>query len=207
MTTDNFIINEIFGKDEYKLKAEFVIKPNDVVVDVGAQIGIFSLYCASKGANVYAYEPMKPNYKLLLKNKGNNKFNNIHAFNLGLSSKKEVLRLFLSTNSGGHSIFNKSSHYQLITCITLKDVIDSNNLETIDLLKIDCEGAEYQILFSTSTECFNKIKAMIIEYHEFPSITFKAKDIKEFLTKLNFMIQEKKYENQPAGILYVKAKK
>jgi tRNA/tmRNA/rRNA uracil-C5-methylase (TrmA/RlmC/RlmD family) len=54
--------------DQLYLQAGLSISPGDVVLDIGANIGVFTLYAAKQGAQVYAYEPMPPTYGVLQQN-------------------------------------------------------------------------------------------------------------------------------------------
>jgi FkbM family methyltransferase len=171
---------------------------NATIVDIGANIGAFSIYAACSGDNntVYAYEPMPENYELLVRNiKINNMEQRIRAFNLGISSQKERRMLYLN-DSLSHSVCcQKEGNPSIeISCISLEDIFTSNSLKSIDLLKIDCEGAEYAILFNASSACFEKIKEIRMEYHNIDGRN-KAGELIRFLKeqgKKVVLLREKK---------------
>lgn len=148
------------------------IKKNDIVFDIGAHIGSFSILAANKGATVYAFEPEKNNYLLLLKNiKINNLENKIIPFDFGVYSQNQELKLYESSNTGGHSIINNSNQfnqkYQLIKLKTLENICKELKIDHIDLLKIDIEGSEYDLFKNLTNEIYKKIKIVIGEYHLF----------------------------------------
>lgn len=169
------------------------IKNNSTIIDIGANIGVFSIFAASTSQNttVYAYEPMQTSYELLLKNIEINKLEkSIVPFKLGIASSKEKRKLFLA--SGGspfHSIYSdKNEKYIEIDCITLKDVFDKNKIKQCDILKIDCEGAEFEILYNTPKENFSKIKEIRLEYHNQKKEKYNIENLIKFLKNNGFKI-------------------
>lgn len=145
------------------------IPNNSIIVDIGANIGAFSIYATfmSKNSVVYSYEPMVENYELFVKNiKMNNLEKVIHPYNLGIFSKKERKKLFLNDTLSHSMVANVcNKKYVEVDCIALKDIFESNSIKYIDLLKIDCEGAEFEILYNTPDEYFSKIREIRMEYH------------------------------------------
>src|SRR3990167_6694466 len=86
------------------------IKDGDIVIDVGANIGYYTLLFAKKvGENgkVFAFEPDSASFAILEKNIKDNKFRNVEAFNIALSDKQEDLSLFISSeNLGDHRLYD-----------------------------------------------------------------------------------------------------
>jgi FkbM family methyltransferase len=81
--------------DELYLQAGISISAGDVVFDVGANIGVFTLYAANQGAEVYAYEPMPPSYAVLQQNiEAHGVGQLVHARNIGLSDRAEEKMMF-----------------------------------------------------------------------------------------------------------------
>ena len=117
---------------------------------MGANIGVFTLYAAATGGRVYAYEPMPENYEPLLRNlKRNNKLGPVQPFPFGLAGRRERRDLFLAKQDVGHSLIasNPGSDHRLgIECVSLADIFADNAITHCDLLKLDCEGAELEIL-------------------------------------------------------------
>lgn len=120
------------------------IKAGDRVLDIGAQVGIVSCYLAKQypGIKIEAYEPIKENFDRLIRNvKTNGVEVEAHIEAVTADGRDIVLHGDLSTNSGGVSMFGTGTKY------TAKSVsIDELLKEPVKLLKIDCEGAEYEIL-------------------------------------------------------------
>jgi FkbM family methyltransferase len=170
------------------------------VVDIGAHIGIFSIFAATKAKNgrVYSYEPLLENFKFLERNILINSLKNISIFNLGVAGRKMERKFFINP-VGGSLIGNSNLNFRRIQCITLEDIFNDNKLEKINFLKIDCEGAEYEILFNTPKEIFEKIDRISMEYHS-DSQNLNTK-LKEFLEKMGFKVI---FVNTPNHILYAK---
>lgn len=142
-TNDKTILNEIWIKKLYS-PTGFEIKENDIVIDIGAHIGIFSTFAAfqAKKGIVYSFEPLKENFELLKKNVEINKLKNIKIFNKGLGGREDFEKLYISEkNKAAHStkIIENKNNYTLIEITTLKKIIDQIN-NKVNLLKIDCEG-------------------------------------------------------------------
>lgn len=159
----NFIISltmirEIFVKDQYC--AQEFLKPDSVILDCGANIGIFSLYASflSPKGRIYSFEPTKATFGILKKNIiSNNLQNNIFVLNTALGDKKGKTKLIVSDNNmgGGNMILDsdflkgKESNYdktEFIEMTTIDDFIKENNIQKVDFIKIDTEGYEKQIL-------------------------------------------------------------
>jgi FkbM family methyltransferase len=192
-SADEGIIREILISNVY-LRHGFIIKKNDIVVDIGAQIGIFTLMAAGNATkgHVYSYEPMKKNFQYLKKNIERNKLSNVSIFNLGVLDKTESIKLFLSeTCTGSHSIIpckkQKRSKFEIINCIGLNEIFQLNKIKKCDFLKIDCEGSEYKILFNTSKDIFSKIRRIAMEYHLFENSP-QHRHLKKFLEKNGFEV-------------------
>ncbi len=189
-STDRFIINEVWLHKSYNPRG-FDIKPNDVVVDIGAHAGIFTILASyfAKQGQVYAFEPFKENYNLLLENINLNKIKNIQAFNKAVSDSSGKLKFYVSTskNKGQNSVYQlgESQKEVVVEKISFKDFI--KKIPKIDFLKIDCEGAEYEILFSLSKKELQKIKKISMEFHNYGKYT--GEDLARFLHKNGFKVK------------------
>lgn len=189
-STDRFIINEVWLHKSYNPKG-FEIRPNDIVVDIGAHAGIFTILASyfAKQGQVYAFEPFKENYNLVLENINLNKAKNVKVFNKAVSDSSGKLKFYVSTskNKGQNSIHKLGESQKEISVdkISFKDFL--RTIPKIDFLKIDCEGAEYGILFSLSRKELQKIKKISMEFHNYGKDT--GEDLARFLHKNNFKIR------------------
>ena len=168
------IIKEQFVDLQYF--PEFIpsnFKPK-VVLDIGGYIGDLSLYCASTfDSKVHCYEPTPQNYAMIQENINLNKDLNITVFNKGVSDSRQPIMLDVQEISGEiHASSHKKykSHVTTIEvpCVSLNDAIKEITEEKIDLVKIDCEGQEFEILKNIdSYELSTKIDYLAFEYHKF----------------------------------------
>lgn len=201
---DTATISVIFIKRDYGK-----IKEKVIIIDIGANIGTFSLYAASSTDNtiIYAYEPMPENYQLLSENiKANKLEDRIIPYNLGVAASNGDRKLYISGRSPFYSMHTKAESDQFINirCISLQEVFKSNKINECGLLKIDCEGAEFEILYNTPDSYFQRIKEIKLEYHN-------QKDIKEnhidvllkFLKEKGFQLDKLRRDSNFSGIAWL----
>ncbi|MBC8251296.1 MAG: FkbM family methyltransferase [Candidatus Nitrosopelagicus sp.] len=143
---------------EYNPLEMKIIKENvtsgDNVIDVGANIGIFTLSFSksvSTYGKVFSFEPEPKNFEVLKKNISINNIENVILENLAVSNQKGVTKLFISENHGAHSIFNQTTHKTTgktidIKTIRLDDYFEKKSIGKISFVKIDVEGVEYEVL-------------------------------------------------------------
>jgi len=139
-----------------KIETEFMlktIKKGDIVIDIGANIGYFTLLfakCVGQNGKVFAFEPEPKNFELLKKNISVNKYENVVCENSAVSNKNEKIKLYLSEKSvGQHRIYSSgevSDNSVLVDSITVDDYFKNINKEKITFIKIDAEGTEFFIL-------------------------------------------------------------
>lgn len=190
-TMDKSILKEVWITkiyDKYGIKVE----KGDTVIDIGAQIGFFSIYAAelSKTGKVYAFEPFIENFQMLEKHKLINKKENLFVYNVGVSDKEGRQTLYLSpdNNTGGHSLHLKTDDNNKkieIQTIRLNDFCEKENISTIDFLKLDCEGAEFDILKSNEGILAN-VDKIIMECHPYENNT--VDDMVKLLERNGFSI-------------------
>lgn len=119
----------------------------DVVLDVGSNVGEFSLYAVSKGAQAYAFEPDPSVYACLSHNL--QRFPDAKGLKLALWSERTTLRFYSAAEKADSSFFEPDSQVREVIELEawpLDDIADIVALERIDFLKIDGEGAEPEIL-------------------------------------------------------------
>jgi FkbM family methyltransferase len=154
-TSDMTLIYEILLKSKYKSEYFFPNKISPkIIFDIGGNIGITSILMSKvfPDSKIFSFEPMLENFKILEKNI--EEYENIKAFNFGLGSKNGNFKVYLSDDSenfGGASFFpdligNKIEPYVDCEVKNINDIIDELNVSSIDLIKIDTEGAEFDIL-------------------------------------------------------------
>ena len=165
-STDIMQLGTVWLSGDYKIKG-FNINESDIVIDVGAHIGLFSLFVSQycKNGKIFSYEPIKKNFDILKENIELNKNKNIISFNSAVSNQSNKSKIFINSDDSAHSIFESGKNFIEVKSTTIKSIFDENKIINCNLLKLDCEGAEYQIIESIPKEYFFKIDKMIIEYH------------------------------------------
>lgn len=132
------------------LETEFIgrlVKEGDVVVDIGAQIGYYTLILAKlvgKDGRVFAFEPAPQNFALLRRNVAMNDYHNVVAVQKAISNTTGQVRLYLSTEDmGDHRIYDSGDRRKSIEieAIRLDDYFESY-LGSISFIKMDIQGAE-----------------------------------------------------------------
>jgi FkbM family methyltransferase len=126
------------------------LKEGDIVIDIGAHKGIVSCYLAKKypGCKVLAFEPVKENFDALILNMNNNNLKNISPYNLAVTNDGRPVMVYSDpvTNSGGATIYCNDASNKQVQSITLAEIFRLNSIDRLALLKIDCEGAEHEII-------------------------------------------------------------
>jgi hypothetical protein len=153
-------------RDDYGLE-QISLQPQDTVIDIGANIGMFSIYVKKKfGCNIISFEPIPINFENF---KTNIEINGLSLYdfqlhNIAISSKdNDTIKIGTPDyNSGGSSIFHICDIISECQTQTLHKYIN----ESCVYLKIDTEGAEYDIVPSIIKE-LNNFKYIGIEYHKF----------------------------------------
>lgn len=145
------------GAHEPRTTSWFRVKPGDVVVDVGAHVGRYSLIAAKNASRVISIEPDPSNFALLESNIKLNGFSNILPMKLAASNNPGRRRFYLSGGGdSGTSSLEKSWSWALdkgvtrreldVECETLDRLVMSLKLDHIDWLKVDVEGHELAVL-------------------------------------------------------------
>ncbi len=163
------------GVHEPKTTAWFEVKSGEVVVDVGAHIGRYSLIAAKRASKVVSVEPDPSNFAMLEFNIQLNGFSNVTPMWLALSNSPGKRRFYLAGGGDtGTSSLESSWLWRLDTvkrkeieveCETLDRLVDSMGLEMINWLKIDVEGHEVAVL-QGSHATLARTRRLILEVAE-----------------------------------------
>lgn len=171
------VSNEIFKYREYRAADPFIISAKKLIVDVGAHLGLFTLYCRllNNRVKIIALEPEQNNFKLLKENLKKNNISRVKVFDYALSVRSGTGKLQISDDSHNNKlILNDSVEYKnefdkvaRVKTITLTDLLKQNNESVVDVLKMDIEGAENYIIPTWPAEVFSKVRSIIFEYHDY----------------------------------------
>lgn len=165
---------EMFFRSPYTegLPKGLLTKENPIVIDIGANVGFFSFYVLSKHpkAKVFAFEPFPPNFELLQHYAAQHAQFDFHPIQMAVASQTGVLSFRYdasdpySTSAG----VDRDEYKELmeVPATTLTQFVEDNQIKQIDWLKIDCEGAEYQIFESLPDEVLNLVQILTVETHD-----------------------------------------
>ncbi|MCD6457720.1 MAG: FkbM family methyltransferase [Thermoproteales archaeon] len=204
--TERWILLEVLADRVYIPSRKFEIAPEDIVVDIGAHIGTFSIYAGKRAYNgiVVAYEPLSFNFKLLMENiKLNDMQDHVFAkkkavyghcgqFYILLPKEKRGALAYISKEiEKAHKSYNES-----IEAITLDQIFEQEKIDSIDFLKMDCEGSEWSIFLNADFESLKKIRRISAEFHlrDKKEISLLKETLKK-LKELQFNIKIKEHSH------------
>lgn len=185
----------------------FNLNNGDVVIDIGANIGSFSVLSAQQvgeKGKVVCFEPEQRNFYLLSQNIELNTLSNIIAIQKAVSNRNDKMKLYLGKTSGSHSLEFKSKKAVSVETITLEEIFERYSIKKCDFLKVDCEGAEYRIFRSVKPKIFTSIKKIVMEYHSSGKDGRDIDKIKSILIKTGFQVITYPHRNPISGFLFAK---
>ncbi len=165
------------------------LKPGMTVVDIGANLGFFTVIAAHHAGptgKIFSYEPDPHNFSLLEKNIEANGFKNVAASPLALSDRAGTRELFFGDNNTTHSFSDKrgAGKSESVSTDTLDNSLKAQGSPRIDLIKMDIEGAEpIALLGMRETIAKNPELIIFFEYHP-NAIKRLGNSALEFLGKL-----------------------
>jgi FkbM family methyltransferase len=162
------------GKEIFEADCYFPAFGNKVIVDVGACIGLFSMYAYKFAKQIYSIEPHPVSYGNLVMNMLDNKLDKVKTFNLAISGQNgdgwiQDARVLEGCTFG----FDKGSHE--VKALTLASFFKENNIQYADIVKIDTEGSEHEIFKAKDIEEIkDKVGVFIIEVHGSLELPFEG---------------------------------
>lgn len=182
-------------------------------INAGANIGAFDIAVASRGISIpYAVSiELNPwTFSRLAFNLAVNKLDSIHAINAGLAGRHDTIPFSARESSVTDCIYNESSTsgapVKHVALETLEEILKSTSLtgKHFDLLKLDIEGAEYEVIESLSPELLARFSHIIMELHTPPKGRDPATIYKKF-SETGFVTGEKQWKaDEPPQLRYWK---
>lgn len=165
-----------------------LVDSHSVVIDLGSHLGQFSHEVSNLfGCQCYAVEALPSLYNKILETPL------VKKFNYAISFSNQPVKFCVTDNPEYNHIGNAQWSVNavqetiIVEGISLESFLNKHNIHSIDLLKVDIEGAEIDLFKSISDESFGKIKQISVEFHDFAfPIHKEVETIKERLTSLNF---------------------
>jgi len=169
-SSDDLILSKMLTKDPAQREYIFPPMKAKVIFDIGANIGVtaLDLHEHYPEAEIYAFEPCRSNFELL-------SFNTawcpqIKVFNIGLwcaDGEGELFYSDMANNFGGASLHTAGTRNESekVKLVDIRSFIAEHGISHVDVVKIDCEGAEKEILFAMPTEIIETVQWMEGELH------------------------------------------
>ena len=187
-----FLFHEIWVRETYN-RGGYAIREDDTIIDVGANVGVFAAYAASRAprGRVLAFEPFPRSVDQLRENVRESRLRNVEIFEeavagscgrrtLHVSPEALITNSLVATRPGGHEL--------AVDCVDLDHVLEANRVDRCDLLKLDCEGSEYEVLQGCSPEALGRVARIVGEYHEGPGIVGDGDGLRRFLESRSFRV-------------------
>lgn len=166
-TTDRASVSEVFLLNSYAPVPEGAA----VVIDVGANIGAFTLFAANRAKIVHALEPVSNNAKVLSRNVEMNSLNNVSVHRLAMSGENGEAMISVAGVESSIHFQTPGSKLERVPTITLQSFLDQQGIAQVDYLKMDCEGAEWDILLKTPPAILSRIRHIELEFHNIGDTT------------------------------------
>lgn len=166
--SDFYIFFEVFVDACYD--NEGIVSAKPVVLDIGANVGFFTLRIKQRHpqARVWCFEPLPSNFERLNRNIASAGVSDVACHCAGVSDRSGQMTLYVHpSNTGGHTILPAHAEEEAekvsARIFSMAEALDLVDAPVIDLLKVDCEGAEKQIILSLTAEDSKRIRAIIYE--------------------------------------------
>ena len=166
------------------------------LVDVGANVGLFTVWAARRlhAERIIAVEPAPDTASALMANLTRNKVENVTVLQLALGGHRGDATLYRRGAGARDTLFTSDLYGSCFVplsrtkLITLDDLFSTLEIEHCDLLKLDCEGAEYDILAGASGESLQKIRHIVGEYHV-GMATYEPRELMLLMTRAGFRVR------------------
>jgi FkbM family methyltransferase len=186
---DIWSVKEVFA-DRFYTRFGYAIEPGWTVVDIGAAIGEFAIFAAMvPKTHILAYEPSTLSAEVLLHNLRLNQMENVVLERVAVGADFGKSELDTSGDPLQMGTFESETlaSSEPVDVVPLSSVLSQAG-GSIDLLKLDCEGAEYGILMMAPANVLDRIERIVLEYHD-PEAIGRQLDLATHLTAAGFDVE------------------
>jgi FkbM family methyltransferase len=216
---DGFLISSPAGEelihmfDEVWIQGRYLpegaqLQQGSTVIDIGANVGVFTLWAVKQGAaRVIAVEPSPRMCKYLARNISANHIANVTVLQAACSGRHGRATLYSRRSEGWNTLYSRdllSSTFRPLCeteVLTLAEIFCRCNVEVCDMLKLDCEGAEYDVLLNAPDNVVCRIRMIAMEYHVGLN-EHRPEELAAFLEARGFRTITMPLENLETGYLY-----
>jgi len=181
------VFMEIFQDEVYEQIWE--LKPGDVVLDIGAYVGMFTVKASrmvGEEGRVIAIEPSPENYELLRYNcRG---LSHITLVKKAIMSRNGMGKLYYSKSAAANSLVTKWKKYAEVETITLDDLMGELGIGRVDFIKLDAEGAELDVLKGAQNTLSKGTRLAIAAYHTAPNGETEIGQVSKALTQMGYKV-------------------
>lgn len=169
---DRSVANEIFKFREYRSAEKAIESAKLPIFDVGAHIGLFSLYIRVLNpiVEIVAFEPEENNFSCLEKTISENQIENIQLEPLAMAATSGLKQFVIALDSHNHHLLAGSEpgnklKTQKVSAVSLSDYCKKKKIKKISLIKMDIEGGEFDLIGSWGKDDFSLFESILLEYH------------------------------------------
>ena len=181
-SSDEYVVRECYSPMYFKDYMNY--NENDIVLDVGANIGAYSTRVSKLVKEVYSFEALKENYDLAQKNLDRNNVTNVKLYNNALiGTDDDEINFYLSKgkNLGGHTILpTRGRGITVVKARKFSDVLSETKATKI---KMDIEGAEWNILSEDDID-WSTVNGLVMEWHH---KSFKNTRVEKFKWVMDYL--------------------
>jgi FkbM family methyltransferase len=188
------------------INPDILKKEQLVIIDIGANVGYFSLFMFSKfpKARIHAFEPMPYCYNLLKEYQAKYKQFDFHIYPDAVSDKDGTIDLYTDSvdeyTTQASILFTEKAHKVLVHTKPLDHFLNESGISKVDILKLDCEGAEYAILYNLPDQVWNEVSSLSLESHNSDHKSENTIDLANFLKTKNYSVQYKELSKKVGHI-------
>lgn len=203
------LVLHILVLEEYSPKG-FAVHEGQAVIDIGANRGAFVAVAARhRAGDIHAFEPDPNNHEHLARFVALNGIDNVHLRSEAVAGTSGRRKLYAASRHTRSSLLPADvisgdllETYSEVPTISLERLLEE--VGPVDLLKMDCEGAEYEIFASAPPEALKKAKRMVIEYHGWKASEPVRRLIQQ-LTEAGFSVRVVPSDlGEPLGMIFAR---